>query len=250
MEAADDGVKNQIMTENQSETMIRCRSCSKDNPKGLIYCTYCGSINDRQRTISHVRYYPCPNCGKNDEFNLEYCVMCGQRIDQAQLDRAIDQRRSGARWDSNGQSVPVKKAHLPKSEASRTWSPTVTIAIASGVFVGAIAALLLAQTSWFKIVPYSLACSKGGVVVFVCLAQPAKKDDVAHVSVKNKSTKDSKDAYTSIDGLVAFPALGPGNYTISIQAPGHENACGEVTVEGNHPTVIGFPDPVILPPSG
>jgi hypothetical protein len=49
------------------------------------------------------------------------------------------------------------------------------------------------------------------------------------------------------EGLLTVRDIRPGNYRMTIKAPGCATGFTAVTIKPDHPTLVGFPSPVRLP---
>lgn len=232
-----------------------------------MYCPFCGV-----RSIEFGRDVPittttCPFCFSADEFSKAFCTVCGAQINQAEASvrlKALN-KRTGFNWsvpsaDTNSPRLLAGTHKFPTAEttvpiARPRKAPTLLYAI-PGVVVGVLGAVLV---TLFYAAPLNFLlaryyCPNHGLAVAVQLPNRVgnlvkKEPAPVDVTVENVETKDRRNWKTDADGLLTVPQIDPGRYRVTMQAPGYEVARTIVSCEKSRPTYIGFPNPVVLPPS-
>jgi pSer/pThr/pTyr-binding forkhead associated (FHA) protein len=99
---------------------IKCGTCHRANPEGMLYCVYCGaSLEDQSlasqslselhiSSLSDTYEAPCPQCNHNNPASNLFCGACGHKLQPTQV-QASPQEDEDPRIASGAFSAVARK---------------------------------------------------------------------------------------------------------------------------------------------
>jgi hypothetical protein len=217
-----------------------CSSCGKANEAGMRFCMFCGEgLSGKQLTspfttdVSSVSQLSraCPKCGKTDELNNRFCVFCGSdtgaiRTGEAGVHNFLATRETSTMEQPAASAAVMRK---PVGMPYKKFAAAAVVGLIAGYAISFLPAGVLensvVRSNW----------PSDGLVLYV---SPGN----AQVLIENESGRSFTLGRTSAEGTLSIPDLPPGNYSVTVSAPGYVTRTNNVRVDADEVSVLGYPD--------
>ncbi len=234
-----------MQVENAPVTKI-CTSCGRTNANSLNFCLTCGQ---QFSTESILVYGPdrssvtfCKHCGIDDPLNEKYCIACGNAM-SAPVTVAeppeVAKREVGSQLRSSLARSSSNAAVIAKESSTVTVALLLSVLVA-GTICGTGAAIAVNDNHFLGYALNRLFWPHSGLVIYV-------KPTSSHATVTTLDQRKRLSADGDRHGNLTFSTLADGEYRLILSAPGCKTLAQIVKIDANKPTILGYPEPLILP---
>ena len=219
----------------------------------MEFCLYCGAaltaLAEKRRTQTPMIGRTCISCGQTDELNSTYCVFCRGKIvgadpssESAAFKRfswELEQVGTTERAALNDQ---VERASKPRGGSFKVPGAALLISLCLiGLVAGGGLAFALGPRK-FQMVWLQYSLPKGSVVVYT-------RHKFSDVLIESPNTGSYMALRTDENGNLCETRLQPGHdYRLKISAPNRKTVVYSFPLQEKKTTILGFPEPIELPP--
>jgi hypothetical protein len=221
-----------------------CTSCGEANQPGMRFCMNCGESlapkakgltspfpSEPTRYVTQSVARPCHRCGKTDELNNRFCVFCGaDTVVTPTQEEAM--RAFLATRDTSTMETPVVDAAAIRQRNTGMAYKKFAIAAVLGLVFGYGASFLPAGVLQDSVIRSNWPSD--GLVLYV---SPGN----SQVLIEDESGRSFTLGRTSSEGTLTIPDLPPGNYSVTVSAPGYVSRSSNVRVNPDEVAVVGYP---------
>jgi hypothetical protein len=219
-----------------------CQQCSGLNEAYARFCIHCGG------KVGIIPSSDCPSCGSSDTLNGPYCVRCGAATSLGKIKAPAG---TGFSWGKKTQqdtiynklTVSFEKG-ISESSRGPTWLHTVAIVL--GIICGATLAPEVIGNPTLVRFTSRLQWPSKGLIIYS--NEPYASLKLESIKSNTPGEWQSFNGLLSGSGSIALSTIPAGNYLLTLKAPKKKSLVEPVTVSPDHPTVVGFPEKLKLPP--
>ena len=224
-------------------TSKNCQRCAGQNELYARYCIHCAE------KISTYFSSECPSCGSSDTLNGPYCVSCGAATSVSKIKAPTGAgfswaKRTKATTLYDKLTVSLAKEASDLNTGGPTWLRGWTIV--SGAICGALLAVALSHTTAFLKLATRLEWPAQGLVVYS--DEPYADMELKALDTNVPSESTYFDGSLSASGSIALGTLPAGNYLLTLGSARKKSLVQPITISPGHPTIVGFPVKIKLPP--
>ncbi|HEY9717719.1 MAG TPA: zinc ribbon domain-containing protein [Trichormus sp.] len=237
------------MSASDSQLKISCPSCHTQNDAQMSYCLGCGK--NLKLPLTATTGNACPRCGRFDQLSTRYCIFCSADTASSAASTAIAPA-AATRGDiakfSWEMDQPRATGEIAVNNAMRTavvgQTTSVSVAAVTAAVVGGVLALLAAP-----LIQRGMAESAWKNSSLQIYARQAR----AQVSIE-PTQEPSRFTVGKLGpgGALSVRDVPNGHYLVKISAPDFQTTVfglqDDVEVDPQHPTTIGYPEVIDLPP--
>jgi Double zinc ribbon len=236
-----------MQVENASLGKV-CTSCGRNNANALKFCLSCGQQfnTDSVQVYGPDMHAPsfCKRCGIDDPYNEIFCIACG---DSLAVPVSIKESADSTKVQSESplrSSITKPPTSAPVTAPARTVGTVpgalLTFLAVCGAACGVGVAYMLHEQHFFEYAANRILWPHSGLVVYV-------KPSNCEVTVSSLDRSRVLLAKPDRHGSLSFGSLSDGDYRLTLKAPGYETLGQVVKVAADHPTILGYPNPITLP---
>jgi len=188
----------------------------------------------------------CRRCGIDDPYNEKFCISCGDSLGSPPPLPPFEATVEPIRQPTTVRSALAKTTVSPAAVAM----PSRSVGIVSGALLAFFAvcgaacgvglAYMLNEQQFFEYAVNRILWPHSGLVVYV-------KPSNCEATVSSLDRRRIMLARPDHHGNLSFNSLSDGDYRLTLTAPGYETLGQIVKVAADHPTILGYPNPVTLP---